>query len=42
MNQETVNYLSIMLPLVLMLIGLFLAVFADSYIGRRHKIASVL
>ena len=38
LNQDIINYLSIVLPLVLVLTGMTLAVIADAYIGRRHKI----
>lgn len=38
LNQNVINYLSIILPLVFLLAGMTLAVIADHYISRRHKI----
>ena len=38
LDQNNIYYLSIVLPLVLMLTGMTLAVISDGYIGRRHKI----
>ena len=38
LNQNNIYFLSIVLPLVLVLTGMTLAVISDAYIGRRHKI----
>ena len=38
LSQDVINCLSILFPLVLLLTGMTLAVIADAYIGRRHKI----
>ena len=37
LNQENVNYLSVVLPVVLPLIGMGIAVVMDSFLSRKHK-----
>lgn len=38
LNQDIVNYLGIVLPLLFLLTGMTITVLADDYIGRRHKV----
>ena len=37
LSQETIYHLEMLIPLFLQLIGMVFAVFADSYISKKHK-----